>query len=218
MKRIRFILLLAFLPCLEAEVLPVRTAGKYVVAMRVPADGVFAQEETELEFRVEDTSQIDPLTGNTPVVRARVDVRIAMPAMAGMPGSREQAHTEGIPGEYGVHPTFAHGGDYVVHLAVNPPKDQAFEVEFPLVVLDADAARNRKQRPGRYYLDLASNPKTPKPSEPAELRLIVRERVNPKAAVSSFDRVHEELLHLIVVRTDLAHFAHIHPEAGADQE
>src|ERR1700730_1782725 len=110
----RLILLLAFLPCSKAEeALPVRTAGKYIVAMRVPADGVFAQEETELEFRIEDTSRVDPLTGNTPVVRARVDVSVVMPLMPGMPGLREQAHVEGVPGEYGVHPTFAHGGDYL---------------------------------------------------------------------------------------------------------
>jgi hypothetical protein len=213
----RLILLLAFLPCSKAEeTLPVRTAGKYIVAMRVPPDGVFAQEETEVEFRIEDTSRVDPLTGNTPVVRARVDVSVLMPQMPGMPGLREQAHVEGVPGEYGVHPTFAHGGDYLVRLAITPPQDEPFQVEFPLAVLDASSARNRKSRPPRYYLELTSFPKSPKPGEPAELQLMVRERENPKIAVSEFDRTHQELLHLVVVRTDLTHFAHLHPVLGAD--
>jgi hypothetical protein len=48
------------------------------------------------------------------------------------------------------------------------------------------------------------------------LQLTVRERDNPKTPLTAFDTTHEELLHLIIVRADLAHFAHIHPALGAD--
>lgn len=34
-------------------------------------------------------------------------------------------------------------------------------------------------------------------------------------ALTSFDRIHEELLHLIVVRTDMQHFQHLHPAIDA---
>jgi hypothetical protein len=35
-----------------------------------------------------------------------------MPAMSGMPKFAEAAQAEDTPGDYGIHPTFAHGGEY----------------------------------------------------------------------------------------------------------
>src|SRR5262249_14721523 len=86
-----------------------RSAGKYAVTLRLPPDGLYAREEMEIELRIEDGSRVDPLLGATPVIRARVECVIDMPSMPGMPKVQETAHAEGVPGEYGVHPTFAHG-------------------------------------------------------------------------------------------------------------
>src|SRR5437773_679464 len=88
-----------------------QAAGKYQVTLRLPLDGLYAQEEMQIEFRVEDTSRPDPLTGYTAVVRAVPEAVIDMPAMPGMPKFTEIAHPEGAPGDYGIHPTFAHGGE-----------------------------------------------------------------------------------------------------------
>jgi hypothetical protein len=39
------------------------------------------------------------------------------------------AHAEGTPGDYGFHPTFAHGGEFRLRLAIHPPVDSPFVVE-----------------------------------------------------------------------------------------
>src|ERR1700757_4696497 len=71
-----------------------RTAGNYQVTLRLPADGLFPQEEVESEARIEDTSRPDALLGSSPVIRAQVDAAIEMPSMPGMPAYREAAHPE----------------------------------------------------------------------------------------------------------------------------
>jgi hypothetical protein len=193
-----------------------RSAGKYLITLRPPPDGVYAQEETEIEFRIVDTSRDDPLTGSVPVIRAEINVGIEMPSMPGMPAFRELAHPEGVPGDFGVHPTFAHGGDYVIRLYVTPPEDRGFQVEFPVNVQDASNARNRKHSPPRFSLELSALPKSPKPGEPVELRLIVRDREKPKDVFNQFERAHEEFMHLVIVRDDLREFTHEHPALGSD--
>jgi hypothetical protein len=193
-----------------------RTAGKYQISLRPPADGVYAQEEAEIEFRIVDTSRDDPLTGSVPVIRARIDVDIEMPSMPGMPAFREVAHPEGVPGDFGVHPTFAHGGDYVMYLSVTAPEDPAFKVEFPISVHDASNARNRKHSPPRFSVELSATPKSPKAGESVDLRLVVHDREKPKDAFKDFERAHEEFMHLVIVRDDLREFAHEHPALGAD--
>jgi hypothetical protein len=188
--------------------------GKYEVTLMVPADGLYALEEVEIELRIQDTSRPDSLTDFAPVVRASVEARIEMPEMPGMAAYRETAHPEAIPGDYGVHPTFAHGGDYQLRLMIAPLQERAFEMEFPLRILDAEP--KRKARPSRYSVELTTNPKRPKTGEPVELRMVFRDRDNPKGVFSSFETVHESLLHLVMVRTDLAEFAHEHPVLGDD--
>ena len=69
-----------------------------------------------------------------------------MPEMPGMPKFTETAHAEGVPGDYGIHPTFAHGGAYRLKLTIHPPAAEAFTVEFPLEVLDA-SERSASPRP-----------------------------------------------------------------------
>ena len=210
------LLLLASVVLPAAESLPKRSAGKYLVSLRIAPEGLFAQEESQIEFHVEDSSQQDPLSGAAPVIRAEIEVSIDMPSMAGMPPFHEVAHPESVPGDYGVHPTFSHGGDYVMRIDINPPQDGAFHVEFPLGVHDATAGHNRKPQPPRYQLQFLASPKNPKAGEPTDLQLTVRERDNPKTPLTAFDRTHEELLHLIIVRADLAYFAHVHPTLGDD--
>src|SRR5215467_4532066 len=94
---------------------------RYQVTLRLPPGGLFAREEMQIEFRVEDTARPDPLGGFAPVVRAAPEATIEMPAMRGMPKFSEVAHPEDAPGDYGIHPTFAHGGEYRLTIRVHPP-------------------------------------------------------------------------------------------------
>jgi YtkA-like protein len=181
---------------------------RYQVTLRLPPAGLFAREEMEIEFRVEDTSRPDPLGGFAPVVRAAPDAAIEMPRMPGMPKFSEAAHVEAAPGDYGIHPTFAHGGEYRLTLRIHPPGGEPFERTFPLSVMDAKP----KAAPARFSLDVAAQPKRPKAGEPVELTLVVRDR---GAAVASFDTMHERSMHLVIVRKDLGQFAHEHPEPQA---
>jgi hypothetical protein len=164
----------------------------------------------QIEFRIEDTTRPDPLTIYTAVIRATPEVVIDMPAMAGMPPFTEIAHAEGTPGDYGIHPTFAHGGEFRLRLTVQP----GATAEFPLTVLDS--AARRKRQPPRYTLELSTDPKRPKAGEPVEFRLTVRDRDNRSTPAPAYDVMHEKLLHLILVRRDLTHFAHEHPTLGPD--
>ena len=50
----------------------VRKAGKYSVELRPPIDGIFAGEETDIEFHISDASQDDPVLGAPPVVGAKI--------------------------------------------------------------------------------------------------------------------------------------------------
>ena len=45
-------------------------AGKYEVNLRLPAGELYAGEEMQIEFRIQDVTQTDPLMGVLPVVRA----------------------------------------------------------------------------------------------------------------------------------------------------
>jgi hypothetical protein len=201
-------LLLAAIACAAEP--PRQAAGQYRVTLRLPAEGLFAQEESQLEFHIEDLSRPDPLTGYTPVVRAAPQATIDMPAMPRMPQFTETAHAEPAPGDYGIHPTFAHGGDYRLRIAIDPTAT----VEFPLSVNDAQA--RRKPAPPRFTLESIVNPKKPRAGIAADLRLIVHDRDNDNAMVTAFETVHQKLLHLMIVRRDLCQFAHEHPVANAD--
>src|SRR5262249_32639136 len=88
--------------------------------------------------------------------------------------------------------------------------------DFTLKVQDAEAVRKHKPKPARFQLELASSPKTPAAGQTAELKFVIRDREAPGSVYSTFERVHEKLLHLVIVRTDLAEFAHEHPQLGQD--
>jgi hypothetical protein len=201
------LLLVLFAALAYGAEFPRQTAGRYRVTLRLPAEGLFAQEESQVEFRIEDLSRPDPLTEYAPVVRLVPQAVIDMPAMPRMPSIAEAAHAEPAPGDYGIHPTFAHGGEFRLRIAVVP----GTTVEFPLQVQDATA--RRKPVPPRFTLELSAQPKKPRAGEPVDLRFQVRDGKTP---VTSFETVHEKLLHLILVRRDLTRFAHEHPQPNAD--
>ena len=190
-------------------------AGKYEVTLRPPADGLWAGEEMQIEYRVVDASKVDPLMGAAPVIRSQTKSRIDMPLMPSMAALVATAHAEGVPGEYGIHPVFPHGGEYRLTLQITPPGDTEFEVVFPLQIADASAVRGRKPKPAAYLAELQAQPKSPKAGEPANLQIVVRKREGNQV-VRAFDVQHERLMHLIIVRSDLAVFAHEHPVLGAD--
>ncbi len=213
MRRIALLVLASWPLLCGTDSSPVRRqAGKYEVLLRPQQGGLYAGEEMQIEFRISDASQPDPILGNPPVVRANVEATVDMPRMPGMPKISEIAHAEGVPGDYGVHPTFTHGGEYRLTLTVSPIGDAPFKVEFPLQVADADPSRRKKSIPPAYFMEVISTPKNPKVGEPIELRLLVHHRDHPKEIVTSFDLQHERYLHLVLVRNDLCCFEHVHPQ------
>lgn len=188
----------------------VKRAGGYEITLRPPEGGLCSGDEQQLEFRIVDSETVDPLMGPAPVIRARVRASIDMPSMPSMPKFEAIAHYEAVPGDYGVHPVFAHGGEYRLRLDIAPPEGDGFSVEFPLDVGDACAGRAKTDP--QWKIELQSQPKSPRAGEPAELRITVRHRDQPRLAHAAFDIAHEKRMHLIVVRKDLAFFAHLHPD------
>src|SRR5438067_7930538 len=158
---LRFASALVLVAMVHGAEFPRQTAGHYQITLRLPAEGLYAQEESQIEFRIEDLSRPDPLTGFTALVRATPQAVIDMPAMPRMPQFTEVAHAEPAPGDYGIHPTFAHGGDYRLRITIEPN----LTAEFPLTVNDANA--KRKPVPPRYTLELS--PIKPRANEPADL-------------------------------------------------
>jgi hypothetical protein len=66
-----------------------------------------------------------------------------------------------------------------------------------------------------YWLDLTTEPAAVTPGKPVTLHIAVRDRATTDI-VSRFDEMHERLLHLFVVSSDLAFFDHRHPEMAKD--
>jgi hypothetical protein len=67
-------------------------------------------------------------------------------------------------------------------------------------------------RVGEYGLDVTIEPAA---NGSLRLRFVVAEPSNARP-VSEFVEVHERLLHLFIISTDLAQFAHLHPERQSD--
>ena len=203
-----------------------RDADKYRVTLRLPTDGLFATEEQQLELRLRDLSRVDPVLGATAVIRARIEATITMPAMAAMPAIIEQAHAEAVPGDYGLHPVFAHGGDYLLTLRITLLTDETLKFSFPLVVADEAPARKTRLKP--FELTLKTDPQKVKAGEAFVLRMQVwanRETRDAygfltgkrvREAVTTFDTAHERKLHLMIVSRDFNFFAHQHPAPQSD--
>ncbi|MFM7322447.1 MAG: FixH family protein [Armatimonadota bacterium] len=190
-----------------------KRVGAYDVTLRVPADGVFAGEPIDIEYRVSDPSRTDPVLGPLGVVKVAAKAVVTMPEMAGMPEQRPKIHTEGVPGDYGIECFFPHGGGYRIDLTLSVPGETAPLRTFFLVdVLDAEARKGRKPAPPPYRVEVETVGEA-RAGEPVDLVFRIRE-TKTKAVVSQFDVAHTKLFHLLMTSTDLAWFAHEHPEAS----
>ncbi|QQR54507.1 hypothetical protein IPG41_04895 [Candidatus Peregrinibacteria bacterium] len=69
---------------------------------------------------------------------------------------------------------------------------------------------NLVHAPAGMHLELTSNMENLTPEERVELRFVIRD-INGEV-LKDFARVHEKLLHLVVVREDLTEFQHLHPD------
>lgn len=200
-----------------AQTLPstvTKKIGKYAVDLRLPEQGLSAQEETDIEFHVSDKSQDDPIQGAPPIVKAKIAARVTMPSMASMPAQSPKTHSEGVPGDYGVVVYFPHGGDYQLDLTITPLNDKPFTVSYTIPVGDAQPVSGRKPNPAPYTLEVQSEPANPAAGKPAQLVLTIKSRDTGRP-VTEFDTVHERPIHFMVVSADMQRFAHEHPMPGA---
>jgi len=192
-----------------------RKSGNISITLRIPDGGVFAGEAIDIEFRVSDTSKVDPIFGATGIPRVVSKAVITMPEMAGMPEQRPKIHTEGIPGDYGIECFFPHGGEYKIALSLQIPgvKD-LLRADFLVDVRDEAAPGTRKAVPKPYAVDVKT--KSPaKAGEEADLQFTIRE-TKSKSVVKDFDIAHTKVFHLLMVSKDLSWFAHEHPEQQPD--
>lgn len=209
-----------FKPPVDLSQAPRVSAGPYEIVLRLPPGGLSAGEEMQIEFRLLDTR---PAQGPRPVLFAKLRGVVDMPTMPSMPRFDEIAHREGVPGEYGVHPTFSHGGDYRLVITLSPPGEPPLDFEFPLDVADAAPPNPRSRvRSIPFSLAVATTPASPVAGQPTRVELGVRREnvliTGPDdtfsvgdAPVEEFDLAHERPMHLFVVRQDLGTFAHEHP-------
>ena len=114
-----------------------------------------------------------------------------MPSMPSMPKFDELAHREGIPGVFGVHPVFPHGGDYRLCLTILPPEIP--RVRRPArrgrhLRVSAHRSRMRRRTPTPaarrvrpFQLDVTTDPRQPVAGEDVEIVALVR-------MASSFER------------------------------
>lgn len=192
-----------------------RKSGNISITLRLPDGGVFAGEAIDIEFRVTDTSKIDPIFGATGIPRVASKAVITMPEMAGMPEQKPKIHTEGIPGDYGIECFFPHGGEYKIALSLQIPGiPEVVRTDFLVDVRDEAAPGTRKAVAKPYVVDVRTK-SAAKAGEAAELQFTIRE-TKSKATVKDFDIAHTKLIHLLVVSKDLSWFAHEHPEQQPD--
>jgi Cupredoxin-like domain len=88
------------------------------------------------------------------------------------------------------------------------------------VVLVAFATRKKTEEvslnspPLKYHAEFKTEPATIKANESVDLQFTVRNEAGK--SVRFLERVHEQLLHLLIVSDDLQEFYHIHPELITD--
>ena len=221
------LLLLAAAASVAAPAEPPRQRqGPYEATLMLPPAGLYAGEEMEIEFRVVDVAHPDASGAPAPLPWGELLAEVTMPSMPSMPGFTEIAHREGIPGVFGVHPTFPHGGDYRFCLTLVPPPvplagatrpTEPLTFEFPLTVWDSSSSPTpvpSRIRP--FALELTTDPRMVVARRDVTLDLAVRMTGSfEQREVVDFDVQHERLMHLFIVRDDLAFFAHEHPELVA---
>ena len=186
--------------------------GKYQVELRVPEEGLFAQEEVDVEFRVTDTTQKDPVeVGYKGVANVEATGIVTMPSMAGMPAAKPDIHREGVPGEYGIVLFFPHGGGYQIDLNLAPPNEKPFKATFQVDVKDERTSKEHKTLP--FKLEILSAPT--KAGLEGNLNMRVVETKTGKAQ-TAFDEAHTKRFHLLIASHDLNWFVHEHPTMSDD--
>lgn len=188
--------------------------GKFEAELRVPEEGLFAQEEIDVEFRVVDTTAKDPVEeGFKGVGAIEVTAIMTMPSMPGMPEAKPEVHREGVPGDYGVVLFFPHGGDYKIALALNIPGQGKHDIAFVVDVKDERPASSTKAQP--YTLEVVDWPAHAEAGKPTALKMRVVDTKSGKAQ-TAFDIAHEKHFHLLLASKDLNWFLHEHPEMSSD--
>lgn len=183
--------------------------GKYQAELRLPEGGLFAGEELDVEFRVTDTTQRDPVEDGFKGVGAiEATAVVTMPSMMGMPQVRAKVHREGVPGDYGMELYFAHGGEYQIDLALSIPNDGIKKISFRVDVKDEKPATATKVAP--YKLKVIDWPKNAKAGMTTNLRLQVIDS-KTGSVQTAFDEAHTMRFHLLIASKDLNWFVHEHP-------
>lgn len=183
--------------------------GKYSAEIRLPEGGLYAQEEIDLEFRVVDTTQKDPVEeGFKGVGGIDASATITMPSMPGMPVVKPSVHREGVPGDYGIVAYFAHGGQYKIDLKLKIPGDGLKNVGFLVDVKDERPTKVKKQEP--FSLRVLETSKMAEAGKPMPLRLQIV-NTKTKKVETSFDEAHTKKFHLLIASKDLNWFVHEHP-------
>ena len=201
-------------PGAQAQVVTRVKFGKFEALLRVPEEGLFAQEEVDVEFRVVDTNAKDPVEeGFKGVGAIEATAVMTMPSMAGMPEAKPEVHREGVPGDYGVVLYFPHGGDYKIALTLNIPGQGKHEIAFLVDVKDERPANSAKPQP--YQLKVVDWPAHAVAGQPSNLRLQVVDTKTGKVQ-SAFDVAHEKQFHLLLASKDLNWFLHEHPVMAKD--
>lgn len=187
--------------------------GKYQAELRLPDGGLYAGEEIDVEFRVTDTTQKDPVEeGFKGVGAIEATALVTMPSMAGMPPAKPKVHREGVPGDYGIELFFPHGGDYKIDLTLNIPGDGVKKASFLVDVRDEKPAA--AHRPLPYKLKVVDWPKNAKAGASTVLKLQVIDS-KTGAVQKKFDEAHTKYFHLLVASKDLNWFLHEHPTMDA---
>jgi hypothetical protein len=229
LKRLLLSFLICFLFVPGAMANHTIRSGRYFVTIFSPPQGYFAGEESEISFRLVDTGSVVAET-YAPLDGAKLRCVIDMPSMPSMPKIDQRAQFQGKDGIYVVRATFAHGGEFRVILSPEPgftPKVDPFNAEFTLAVNDEEPSSSGFHS-GPFSMDLTVNPETPLALKPANLLVRIQKTesaardssgvaIHPKRTpIKEFDVVHEKLMHLFIVRSDLAYFAHEHPTLTED--
>jgi hypothetical protein len=225
MRSLRPILIVLVLLSTQAFANHTVRTGRYFITLFSPPQGYFAGEDSEISFRIVDAGSTSAET-YSPLNGARVRCVIDMPSMPSMPKIEQVAETQGSDGIYIVRANLPHGGDFRLTLSPADPTPtsavEQFRAEFPLPVNDADAGRAGAHT-APFSLELVATPTQPTARQPAELQLQILRAGQPlhdstgvalhakRQPITDFDVVHEKLMHLFIVRSDLKQFAHEHP-------
>jgi hypothetical protein len=193
---------------------PVVRFDKYQAELRLPSEGLFAGEETDVEFRIVDTTQKDPVEeGFKGVGAIDASATLTMPSMPGMPEAKPTVHREGVPGDYGIVLFFAHGGEFQIDLNLKFPNRETHKVSFKVNVQDERPAKIKQKAP--YRLQVVDWPKTAKAGQALPLKLRVVDTKTGKVQIQ-FDTAHTQKFHLLLASKDLNWFSHEHPNMKSD--